>query len=445
MRLYFLIFICFGFTACAQTKKTAKTSYKIEASVNKLINGESLKNAHVGMCVYNAQTGERITQHNEERYFTPASNTKLYTCFASLASLGDSLVAFNYATIGDTLFINPTGDPSFLHTDFVNHPAYQFLLQSNAKYIKLVSNNLPIKYGPGWSWDDYSEGYMPERSAFPMFGNGALFSNKKIFNHPYYERLQTTASFKNKTIFVAPALFADSFAAAPKGFSRSEYYNNFDPTPTDNFDFVPFKINANLPLQILQQATGKQVSWCAKPTNVAWNVIHSQAIDSLIKPMMHRSDNFYAEQLLLMCAYQKFGVFNQDSIINKVIQNIYANNKTLEPAWVDGSGLSRYNQFSPKGVMLLLQAMEKQFGMPRLKVLMPGADQGTLKGLYKNLQGKFFAKTGTLSGQSGLSGYFYGQTGKLYYFSLFANNYPGKAALVRKSFEQFIGDIIPLL
>src|SRR5262249_33977159 len=44
--------------------------------------------------------------------------------------------------------------------------------------------------------------------------------------------------------------------------------------------------------------------------------IWSQATDSMLKPMMHRSDNFFAEQTLLMVGEALLGVMDMDKIID---------------------------------------------------------------------------------------------------------------------------------
>jgi D-alanyl-D-alanine carboxypeptidase/D-alanyl-D-alanine-endopeptidase (penicillin-binding protein 4) len=40
----------------------------------------------------------------------------------------------------------------------------------------------------------------------------------------------------------------------------------------------------------------------------SWRLIRSQPTDSLLKPMMHRSDNFFAEQSLLMVSNERLGL-----------------------------------------------------------------------------------------------------------------------------------------
>jgi D-alanyl-D-alanine carboxypeptidase/D-alanyl-D-alanine-endopeptidase (penicillin-binding protein 4) len=111
-----------------------------------------------------------------------------------------------------------------------------------------------------------------------------------------------------------------------------------------------------------------------------------------------------------------------------------------KPNWVDGSGLSRYNLFTPENFTSILHKMYKAYSFERLQNIFPtgGEVGGTLSSNYKNLNGKIFAKTGTLSGQVALSGYLITKKGKTLIFSVLVNNHTTTASNVRKAVEQFI-------
>ncbi len=77
-------------------------------------------------------------------------------------------------------------------------------------------NELPL--GPGWSWDDYSESYMPERSAFPVYGNVIRWYQVKTVK----ENPQTASDTVDTFIYSDPELDGEvSFgkAAADKNFA----------------------------------------------------------------------------------------------------------------------------------------------------------------------------------------------------------------------------------
>ncbi|MCX6264951.1 MAG: D-alanyl-D-alanine carboxypeptidase, partial [Bacteroidetes bacterium] len=88
--------------------------------------------------------------------------------------------------------------------------------------------------------------------------------------------------------------------------------------------------------------------------------IKSQPTDSVLSTMMHRSDNFFAEQLLLMVSNERFAVMNTKMVIDSLLSNDVSF-LPQKPKWVDGSGLSRYNLFTPQDFIAVLQAMKSGF------------------------------------------------------------------------------------
>jgi D-alanyl-D-alanine carboxypeptidase/D-alanyl-D-alanine-endopeptidase (penicillin-binding protein 4) len=112
-----------------------------------------------------------------------------------------------------------------------------------------------------------------------------------------------------------------------------------------------------------------------------------------------------------------------------------------KPRWVDGSGLSRYNLFSPQDFVFILNKMKNDFGMQRVKNIFPTGNEGTLNGYYLRESGYIFAKTGSLSGVVSISGFLYTRKNKLLIFSILVNNHNGSATNIRRVVEKFIEGI----
>lgn len=94
----------------------------------------------------------------------------------------------------------------------------------------------------------------------------------------------------------------------------------------------------------------------------------------------------------------------------------------------DGSGMSTYNRVSPRaGVALLRWAAAQPWGAAWRASLPVGGVDGTLKRRFGGgvLDGKIWAKTGTLNATNGLSGYMIDARGRTLTFSAFANDVPG--------------------
>src|SRR5690606_21176710 len=109
----------------------------------------------------------------------------------------------------------------------------------------------------------------------------------------------------------------------------------------------------------------------------------------------------------------------------------------------DGSGLSRSNQVTPRGLTDLLLQMKKEFGWKKITSVLQKGNEGTVKGLYQGYENNIYSKTGTLSNNVlSLSGYLTTKKGNQYVFAMVVNNHFKPATPVRKAFEKYIINII---
>lgn len=93
----------------------------------------------------------------------------------------------------------------------------------------------------------------------------------------------------------------------------------------------------------------------------------------------------------------------------------------------DGSGMSPYNRVSPRGVVTLLRwAAGRPWGTDFRASLPVGGVDGTLARRFRDgpLQGRVFAKTGSLTAANALSGYLLTARGETLVFALFSNDVP---------------------
>lgn len=93
----------------------------------------------------------------------------------------------------------------------------------------------------------------------------------------------------------------------------------------------------------------------------------------------------------------------------------------------DGSGMSTYNRLAPRGVVRFLRWTTAQPWGAAWRATLPVAGiDGTLARRFKGtaLEGRLFAKTGTLNATNALSGYMIGASGHTLTFSTFANDVP---------------------
>ena len=93
----------------------------------------------------------------------------------------------------------------------------------------------------------------------------------------------------------------------------------------------------------------------------------------------------------------------------------------------DGSGMSTYNRVAPRGMVTLLRWIASQpWGAAWRATLPIGGVDGTLSKRFRGtaLQGRVFAKTGTINATNALSGYLIASSGRTLIFSAFANDVP---------------------
>ena len=396
-----------------------------------LLHQPGLLPAQVGISLYDPATATYKYNYQGDKYFIPASNTKLFSLYAGMKYLGDSLVGMRYQATDTALFILPAGDPTLLHPAYPDQPVIRFLQKAHRNLYLTAGNWQDKPFGRGWAWDDYNDDYMPERSAFPVYGNLIRWLQDTI-----------SGSFFSIPDIDWPVRFSPD--SSKQGFSvRREYHSNtFEITEGHgrvHEQDVPFLTEGIASAaQLLKDTVGKPVGVRqGTPGGGKDGVIYSRPVDSLFRPMMYNSDNFFAEQTLLMVGNQLLGTMNDARVIDTLLTGAL---KGLphRPVWVDGSGLSRNDLFTPQDFVWLLDKMSKEFGLDRMKGILPTGGKGTLSNYYKADSGYIYAKTGSLSGVVALSGYLLTKKNHLLLFSILINNYTGSGVAVRRQMEQWI-------
>ncbi|MDL5047349.1 D-alanyl-D-alanine carboxypeptidase [Oscillatoria amoena NRMC-F 0135] len=385
---------------------------------------------HAGFVLYDPAGKRTLFTYNGERYFTPASNTKIFTLYAALSILGDSVPGFQYVERGDSLIIFGTGDPSFLYPyTYTNSVAYDFLhhSQRDIYYAERNFNTTPL--GPGWAWSDYLYSYSVERSQFPVYGN--FFSVSRDNG----KRLTVSPAYFKKYFWLADSTHR-SEVMREIGSNRTEYFPGRTQRTTEKWE-VPFKPNPVLVADLLGDTLKRKVRIVSKPLTgeIVRRTLFTVPTDSVLKSMMQQSDNFIAEQMLLMCAQALSDTLKTEIAIRYMKANRLADLPDV-PVWVDGSGLSRYNLFTPRSIVKLWEKIEAEAGRERvLPLLAVGGKSGTIRNWYKADVPYIYGKTGTLSNNHSLSGYLITKKGRTLIFSFMNSNFTVPVNEVRREME----------
>src|SRR5438105_9369741 len=86
-----------GFTSCSVSQQIDK-----DAKQN-IIDKPELASAHIDISIYDPSKNKWVYNYQRNKYFIPASNTKIMTCYAAMKYLGDSLTGLRYMQQGDTI------------------------------------------------------------------------------------------------------------------------------------------------------------------------------------------------------------------------------------------------------------------------------------------------------------------------------------------------------
>jgi len=416
------VYCCFIFLtgiACSPRRYVHKEVVRLEQDLKE----------HSGFMLYDPVSKKNLIDYQSDRYYTPASNTKIFTFYTSLKLLGDSAVSIKYIQKGDSLIFWGAGDASFLYPNvYDNRKLFDFLSATTGNLFFSTTNFQTETMGPGWAWDDYPYYYSAERSPLPVYGN--LVSVKKEYDK---------FSFK-------PLYFQLHFAAASEPRGDEMMLRDVDSNQLTYFPGkgkrtswnIPFRYSEALVAELLSDTLKRKVGVINKPIPVDAKILRSVPVDSLLRVMMHDSDNFIAEQMLLQCAAILSDTLRPEIAIDYAKKN-FLSDLPDEPQWVDGSGLSRYNLFTPRSIVKLWEKIYQEVPQQRLfPLLATGGKSGTLKNSYNADKPYIYGKTGTLSNNHTLSGYLLTRKGRVLIFSMMNNNYIVPTNEVRKRMERIL-------
>jgi len=389
---------------------------------------------HIGLMVYDPERRKTLIEFNAEKYFTPASNTKIFTLLSSVQIIGDSIPALRYIESGDSLIFWGTGDPSFLYSEvYQNDRVFNFLANHSDSLYFSASNFYQDHFGPGWAWDDYNYGYSPERSPFPIYGN--LF----VVTDSVDGELRASPSYFQSAISVSETTAKEKKAKrgiANNSVDFSQGGGNEAFTQT-----IPIHVTPELTVDLLTDTLHRKVKLVDTILPKGASVLYGVPADSLYKVMMQQSDNFIAEQLLQLCAGILSDSLKSDIAISAVKKN-FLFDLPDEPRWVDGSGLSRYNLFTPRSIVRLWEKVLTLVPRDRMfQLLAIGGKAGTIRESYKAEVPYIFGKTGTLSNNHCLSGYLVTKKEELLIFSFMNNNYTVPTREIRAKMEKILFEV----
>lgn len=371
-----------------------------------------------GLLVYNPISKKTIIDYNSRHYFTPASTVKLFTLYTAIQVLPDSIATISYYDKEDRRYFKALADPSFLY-DSLPNTTYNFLKNTTKDLILIPENFSDFIYGDGWQWDDYQYYYMPEKSLFPIYGNNTTLIGNTIYPKHFQSQL---------------------LEPNPLGYYRDFLQNTFYKDTLERISKreIPFKTSLELSQQLLRDTLQKPVYITNEIEGAKFTPFVSTPTYPLYKRLMNESENFIAEQLFLIISKDKTDKYLVKNTIQYSLDSLLTDIPD-KPRWVDASGLSRYNLFTPKSMVYLLDKMYREYGEKKLMDLLPhNGKGGSLQKWYPFNSTYLYAKTGSLSNNHNICGLIKTKKGTLLIFSFMNNNYMIKSSELRKSMNQII-------
>ncbi len=225
---------------------------------------------------------------------------------------------------------------------------------------------------------------------------------------------------------------------------RDFYKNNFRYHPkTDTstyIDYIPYHYTSEVVVAMLSDTLNKPVEYIQMKIPDETNVLYSVPADSVYKHMLQPSDNFIAEQLLLVTSSTMGKILYSQKVI-KYMKEHSLTGMPDEPQWVDGSGISRYNLFTPRSMIWLLQQIDQEFSSDKklFELLAAGGQSGTIENRYSARDGGqpyVFAKTGTLRNNHNISGFLITESGRKLIFSFMNNHYVSDTSVIKEAMEE---------
>ena len=398
----------------------------MSTQINQAIN-QFGENVNIGVLVEDLETSQVLYQLNADRYFAPASNQKLLTAWAALNVLGPT---FRYQTDvyyqNKNIYFTFTGDPT-LTLDELN----QLITGLAEKGIHHISGDIVIddtaldnkSMMPGAAWDDGQYCYGAPVGALILDHNCVTAELKAdtTLGKPAHLEVKHLPQFIG---FVNDAITGDPAEARCKlqiHFKDNHYIvsgciKTTDPVAVLSMSIVDPRQNIESALRYLLKKNNITFSgkWHYQKNTLNTKPIasvSSPAMRDLIALMLKPSDNLIANAIFKTIgaarAKQPGSWDNGALALHDFFQNTMQMDLPLS-ALTDGAGASRYIYHQPLTMIALLkQAYHSPYAEMYIHALPVAGVDGTLKNRMKEagLAHWVFAKTGSMTGVSTLSGF----------------------------------------
>lgn len=435
----------------------------LKSNLDRILADSKLKGGQVGLEVREAKSGKVLYSHHADKRLNPASNTKLLTSTAAMKTLGNghrfATRVFSQGrksghTLDGDLYLKGGGDPTTLAKDYD-----EMAKMVSRRGVSKVTGNLVAddsyfdsrRLGAWWTWDDepyYYQAQISGLTAAPNsdYDSGTVMVNTAPGKHAGDRAkvsLQPSTDYvtvKNKTktgkkgssdtlsvVRRHGTNTIDVTGKIPAGAdTHTEWSTVWNPTKYARSLFRDALAKHGVKVQGGSQ-TGET------PSRARLLATHrSMTVGKMLTPFLKLSNNMHAEHLT-----KTMGQKTRDdgswsaglAAVKHDAKKFGVDTDAIRMA--DGSGLSRGDQISPHQFTTLLRSVQDEPWFKTWYDALPIAGEskrmvgGSLRSRMTDTAaaGNMHAKTGSLTGVSGLSGYVTAKDGTKLVFSMLSNNY----------------------
>jgi serine-type D-Ala-D-Ala carboxypeptidase/endopeptidase (penicillin-binding protein 4) len=474
---FFLLVSLAWWPAFAQEPAAAPDTVEaLQTRLAQLIAQPRYRSALWGVKIVSLDSKKTIFEHDAEKLFSPASNSKLYSMALALERLGPdyrirtSLYAQarpnHSGTLKGDLVVYGRGDPTInlkLHGGDIWRALDPLVVALTNAGVRRISGDLigdescfrGPPFGSGWDWDDLGYYYGAEVSALTINDN----TLQMIVKPSEHIGAPCHISFVPDTAYLA---VSNRTVTAAKGSPRTitvyrpvgenlVYVNGAVGLGDVSTEDVTMHNPAGLFVSLLKEALARHgiavsghlrtMNWldrAARPADFAqWielGAMESPPLREILPEVLKPSQNLYTDLLLAHVGTvdraqqplrteqttEEFGIEALNSFLSRV---------GIPPGQTqfnEGSGLSRNNLTTPAATVALLEFMSRHKCADLYLNALPiaGVD-GTLRRRMRGTPaaGNVRAKTGTLGWANSLSGYVTTAAGEHLVFSIMLNRF----------------------
>lgn len=445
---------------------------ELATSLDRAVASKALRGAQIGALVIARDDGRVLYERDPDRALVPASNQKILTALAALATFGPTH-RFTTAIFSDAppddegavgwLAVRGGGDPALTSEDL-----WRLAADLRRLGLRRVRGGLLLddsrfddeRWHPSWGPISARAYHAPVGALSVNYGAfAAVVEPGSRKGDPVRVRIDPPVSFLRvsnrastgpsnggRTLVVdrsgtEAALLVTVSGVAPAGAESKAYHRSvLDPARY-----------AGSVLRMQMEANGIRVEGETRLSAVPASALpllefEGKSVAEIARLFMKFSNNAIAESLVkAMGAHASGGMGSWESGIPAMraqLDAIGLDTGSLELS--DGSGLSYENRVTPRSLVeaLRLAGSSFRFGPEFVAALPIAGGDGTLEERAESAAHRVRAKTGLLTRVTALSGYAELSDGTRAVFSIVANGYRGGAERAMAALDAFVAALV---